>query len=254
MSESMGLWLYCVTENKGEFSCDEMGIGGKSPIFEIASDGFAAIVSKEPLKKYPLVREFLLTHQRVNEKVMKSRPVLPVRFCTMAESEAQVIQDVLGNKARQTEFTNALDTIRGRAEYGLRARWKDLDKVFETLSTEDERVKETKAKVLKLASRERQAALIDVGHVVQEAVEKKNKRTESTIVQEISPYATDVKSNKVLGDANICNTALLVDDSRVEQFETAINTMIQKYENDIQFKYVGPIPAFNFVEIVIRFT
>lgn len=252
MNGKMGLWVYCVVENKGELKVDALGIHGISPVYTVAHGDFAMVVSEEPMKKYPLVRDFLIAHQLVNEKVMQKQPVLPVKFCTMAENETQIIEQVLKQKGRIDEFSRTLEEIQGRAEYGLRARWKNLDEIFADLERESEKVKKAKERVLKIASDKRQGALIDIGHVVKEAIEEKNAGMGKTLVAALTPHAVQCKKNNVLGDMNILNAAFLVEEKKQTAFDEAVNALVSSHEAQIQFKYVGPIPPFNFVEIVIR--
>lgn len=252
MSVPMGLWIYCVIENKGAFSVEAQGIHGNTPVYAVAYEDFTMVVSQEPMKKYPLARDFLLTHQMVNEKVMQTQPVLPVKFCTMAENAEQITEQVLMKRERAEEFREAFAEIRGKSEYGLRARWKDLDRVFADLNREDETIRVMKEKVLRLPERDRRIALIDMGHVVKEALEEKSADTAKALMQELVPYAAQSKKNKVLGDMNVLNAAFLVDEKKQVEFDQAVNALVGRYESQIQFKYIGPTPPFNFVEIVIH--
>ena len=252
MNEPEGLWIYCVIENKGTFNWEAQGVHGTSPVYTVAFGDFAMVVSKEPMKKYPLTRDFLMAHQRVNEKVMQTQSVLPVKFCTMAENREQMIEQVLKQKERVEEFRKTFAKLRGKTEYGVRARWKNLDQVFSDLVHENEKVKAAKEKVLKLPETKGQAALIDVGHVVKKAVEEKNAATAESLNRELSPHAAQYKKNQILGDANILNAVFLVEQKKQAEFDETVNALVQKHECEIHFKYVGPAPPFNFVEIVIR--
>lgn len=252
MNKPTGLWVYCVIENKGTLNWEAQGISGINPVYTIAHGDFAMVVSEEPIKRYRMERDFLMAHQRVNEKVMQTQPVLPVRFCTMADGAEQVIEQSLKQKGSVEEFRKTFAEIRGKSEYGLRARWKNLDQVFADLSRENEKIKVAKEKVLKLPERERHAALIDIGHVVKEGLEEKSADTAKALMQELIPYAAQSKKNRVLGDVNVLNAAFLVDEKKQAQFDEAVNALVEKHESQIQFKYIGPTPPFNFIEIIIH--
>jgi hypothetical protein len=198
------------------------------------------------------MRDFLLAHQLMNEKVMQTQPVLPVKFCTMAENAEQITEQVLKQKERAEEFRKTFAKIHGKSEYGVRGRWKNLDQVFADLSRENEKIKVAKEKALKLSGLERHAKLIDIGHVVKEALEEKSADTAKALMQELIPYAAQSKKNKVLGDMNVLNAAFLVDEKKQVEFDQAVNALVGRYESQIQFKYIGPTPPFNFVEIVIH--
>jgi hypothetical protein len=253
MNERIGLWLYSIIENRGKSKWDCLGIHGTSPVYTIAHGDFAAVVSEEPMKKYPLVRDFLVNHQLVNEKVMGTQPVLPVRFCTIAESAEQILSEVLKKETKVEEFRDTLNQIRSKSEYGLRAHWKDLNQVFLAISRDNPKVIEAKERILKLPERQRHMALIDVGHVVKEALEEKNAEVSKSLLEALTPYAIRFKQNSTLGDAALLNAAFLVEQARQAEFDNAVDALVEKYESQMQFKYVGPVPPFNFVEIVIHF-
>ncbi|MDI6807477.1 MAG: GvpL/GvpF family gas vesicle protein [Candidatus Eisenbacteria bacterium] len=252
MIEPTGLWVYCVIHNRGILNLETQGIHGTSPVHTVAHGDFAMVVSAEPMKKYRLARDFLIAHQLVNEKVMQTQPVLPVKFCTMAKNAEQIVEQVLKQKEKTEEFRKTFAEIDGKNEYGLRARWKNMDQVFADLTQENEKVKTAKERALRLSNSERHVALIDIGHVVKEALEEKNARTAELLIRELAPHAVQYKRQNVLGDMNILNTAFLVDAERQVRFDLAVNTLVERYESLMQFKYVGPAPPFNFVEIVIH--
>jgi len=176
-----GLWLYCIIENKEPKAFDCPGIHGDGPVFVVEGGEFAALVSEEPMKKYQLVRDTLIAHQKVNEVALQTHRVLPVRFCTMTDKKEKIVDEVLVPKA--TEFRDKLGEIAGCDEHGLRVRWKDIDKIFKQIGDADEKVREKKQKILSLPENQRHNELIDIGHLVQEAIQAKNADTRRVLNQ-----------------------------------------------------------------------
>lgn len=252
MSQSHGLWMYCIIENRGETAWDCYGIHGTSPIFTVGDGEFVAVVSEEPLKRYPMVREWLIAHQRVNETVMPSHRLLPVRFCTIAENKERIVGEVLEPLA--AEFRERFMEIDEKEEYGLRVRWKDLDRLFKEIGESNERIREQKEAILNLPEEHRRNKLIDIGHLVQEAVNKKNEETAEALMKPLSSLAFRVKQNNTLGDAMILNAAFLVEKSKQASFDHVVEALDSKYGSLLHLKYVGPIPPFNFVQIVIHWS
>lgn len=247
--ERMGLWMYCIVEGEGAPALESLGIHGTSMVSAVSDGAFSAIVSREPMKKYPLVRDYLIAHERVCEEAMKARRVLPVKFCTIAESEGQIVEEVLRPKAG--DFRAKLADIAAKDEYGLRARWKDIDRVYRDVGAADEGIRERKAGIVDSGRNDRNE-LIDIGHMVREAVEKKNEGMAKDIFDELKPLAADSRRNPTLGDMNILNAAFLVAGERQSAFDAAVERIVGRYGDEIYFKYVGPVPPFNFVEIVIE--
>lgn len=252
MTNPIGLWLYCIIENNHlpETGWDCWGIHGTSRVTTVKGKDFAAVVSEEPMKKYPLVRDYLIAHQKVNEVVMQTHRVLPVRFCTMAENAEKIINEAL--HPNTAEFKSKLVEVAGKEEHGLRVRWKDLDKVFREIGETDEKVRQKKDLILSLPEQQRRTELIDIGHLVQAAAQEKNEATARTLMNELAPLSSASKRNNTLGDAMVLNAAFLVKHEIVPAFDEKVNALDAKYGETLQFKYVGPVPPFNFVEIVIR--
>ncbi|MBI4356449.1 MAG: GvpL/GvpF family gas vesicle protein [Gammaproteobacteria bacterium] len=251
MNPSQGFWMYCIIPNQGLMTWDDCrGIHGTSPLITITASNFAAVVSEEPLKKYPLVRDWLIAHQKVNEVVMASGALLPVKFCTIAENKEQIIEEVL--KPLASEFQEKFREMEGKEEYGLRVRWKDMDRFFKEMGESEGKIREEKEALLNLSEEHRRNQLIEIGHLVQEAAKKKNREMAAVLLEALSPAAYRVKENPTLGDAMILNTAFLVEKNKQVAFDQAIENLDSKYGSLLYLKYVGPVPPFNFVEIVIH--
>lgn len=62
---------------------------------------------------------------------------------------------------------------------------------------------------------------------------------------------TSVKSNDLVNDKMVLNATFLVDKMREPEFDDRIVTLSENHADHLKVKYVGPIPPFNFVELVI---
>ena len=49
----------------------------------------------------------------------------------------------------------------------------------------------------------------------------------------------------------ILSSAFLVKKEKVEEFDQKVEELMKEYENRIKLIYVGPIPPFNFVSLVL---
>ena len=61
-----------------------------------------------------------------------------------------------------------------------------------------------------------------------------------------------VKTNKVITDRMVVNAAFLVDGKRQPQFDAAVTKLDEETGKRLTFKYVGPVPPYNFVNLVIK--
>jgi hypothetical protein len=60
------------------------------------------------------------------------------------------------------------------------------------------------------------------------------------------------RDNKVIGDKMIMNAAFLIDRERETDFDAAVNKIAAKFADRLNFKYTGPWPPYNFVNIRLK--
>jgi len=60
------------------------------------------------------------------------------------------------------------------------------------------------------------------------------------------------RSNKVIGDRMIMNAAFLVNRSAEKAFDEGVKELSRRYEHLLAFKYTGPWPPYNFVNIKLK--
>jgi hypothetical protein len=68
----------------------------------------------------------------------------------------------------------------------------------------------------------------------------------------LKPVAVASRSNKPIGDLMILNAAFLVDRSQESAFDEKVKEISRKYEEILRFKYSGPWPPYNFVNIKLK--
>jgi hypothetical protein len=57
--------------------------------------------------------------------------------------------------------------------------------------------------------------------------------------------------NSVFGDLMITNSAFLIYKHQESAFDKAVNDLAETHAEQLTFKYVGPVPPCNFVEMSI---
>ncbi|MDI6892488.1 MAG: GvpL/GvpF family gas vesicle protein [Actinomycetota bacterium] len=253
----VGKYIYCIVGTSEKRNFGPIGIGGRGDeVYTVCYRDLAAVISDSPIIKYSICRENTLAHQVVMEKVMKDCTILPVRFGTIAEGkdgvapEERIKEKVL--KERYEEFKDLLKKMDGKIELGVKALWANMGTIFDEIVEENKGVKRLKQKILaaKLPAQTR-ADTVAVGEMVKSALEAKKDKKGKEILDALKKFSVDFRTNKVFGDKMVMNAAFLVDKAREKQFDEEINKLEARYDGRIKFKYVGPIPPCNFVEIVV---
>jgi len=248
--EKEGKYIYCIIGTKQERNFGPIGIGGRDDeVLTIGYDDLSMVVSSCPMTKFIVSSENMLAHMRVIEKVMNEfDSVLPVRFGTVA-SNADEIRNLLDRRLR--EFMSLLRNMDHKIELGVKGSWKNMNAIFEEIVEENIEIKKAKEKIQNKAGKKSKQAEIEVGKMVEEALKKKKEQEAEKIVDALRRAAFEYKLNKIIGDKMFMNAAFLVDKGWEKEFDNIIEDLSEKYRDRVKFMYAGPMPVFNFVNIVV---
>jgi len=247
--EKEGKYIYCIIGTKQERNFGPIGICGRGDeVLTIGYDDLSMVVSNHPMTKFVVNRENMLAHEKVIEEVMKEfDSVLPVRFGTIA-SNADEIRNLLDRRYR--EFKNLLRDMDHKVELGVKGIWKNMDVTFKEIIKENKEIKKAKEKIQNDTDKKIQEK-IEVGKMVEQALVKKKEKEAEKIVDALRKIVFDCKLSKTIGDEMFMNAAFLVDKGREKEFDNIMDDLSEKYKDKIKFLYAGPLPVFNFVNIVI---
>ncbi len=244
-----GQYLYCIIEGKEGRNFGPIGIGGRGDrVSTVGFSDLSAVISSTPMTQYVINRENMTAHEKVIETVMKEHTVLPVRFCTIAASPDEV-RTLL--RRRYSEFKGLLKDMENKIEMGLKAVWKDMNPIFEEIASENREVKRLKKQVDGKSGSDN-TLKIALGKSVKNALEAKKEKDAQKILAKFKRTALDTRKNDLFGDSMLLNAAFLIDQMREKEFDFLMEDLGKEYEDRINFRYVGPAPPFNFVNIVVK--
>jgi len=210
-------------------------------------DGIGAVVSTSPLGTYKFDKEKVRTHAIVLESVMTHYTVLPVRYGVVADSEASILKLL---EKEHEQFITMLESLRGKKELGLKAIFNEAE-IYKNILTTDLNIRNYKEKLEKSGSKNPNQ-LMQIGQMVEAALEVRKADAEADILAALKPLAEDTKLNAGLNERMIINAAFLIRNEVEPAFDTAVNTLADKYAGLVNFKYVGTIPPYNFVTLNIK--
>ena len=244
-----GIYIYCIIESKEPPLFGAIGIGGRGDnVYTIPFQDIGAVVSNSPVKKYPVARENLIPHERVIEEVMKTHTVLPVRFATIAENEEKV-RLILEREYHR--FIDLLRTMEGKKELGLKIMFKE-DLVYKEILDNYDDIKALKEKIALLLPEKSYYQRMEIGRMVEAALQKEKESHREDALSRLSPLSEQVKTNNTYGDMMIVNAAFLVTKEKEKEFDMEVQGLADRFGDKARFKYVGTLPPFNFVNLVIN--
>lgn len=242
-------YLYCFFRGAEPETFSAKGMGERGdPVVTIHYKELGAVVSTSPEGEYDSSRRHMLNHTKVLEEVMERHSILPVRFNTISPDRAMLERLLV---ARYDELIGELDRMEGKIEMGVKALWYE-GIVFQEILTERADIRQLRDSLQGKSPDSTYYERIRLGEMVEEAVRRKRSLDEDMILTTLSPYAVQFRANEIFGERMIVNAAFLVEREREPEMDAAIRTLDAQQTQRVLFRYVGPVPPYNFVNLVIH--
>lgn len=218
----------------------------------IGSGELAAVVSASTIHSFAelprgeLLR-YLALHQRAIEELMDVTPVLPVKFGMLFADDRQVS---LLLQVGHDKFMEACRGIGHRFEVDVAVTW-DPGQVFAQIAQEP-RIGQVKAAVEQMPADQALRGRIALGQLVKEAFDAQRNSVRDTLVSQLSPKVSRWQLNPVMDESMVMNVACLVNEAEETALEEIVYDLDAQYEDQLQFRLVGPLPPYSFATVEVR--
>ena len=246
-----GIYLYCIIRHTGAIEFGPIGIGTRADrVYAISYKDICAVVSQSAVMRYEARRVNLTAHSLVLEEVMKQFSILPIRFSTISGSydESKILKIL---EKEYDKFSDLLEKMESKKELGLKVLALE-EPIYKYILDKHDDIRALKDKLAKLDPDKAHYQLIKIGEMVEKALIKENSNFNDDIISVLTPLADEVKVNDKYGERMILNAAFLIKNEKEVEFDQVINALDEKYRNLLSFKYVGTLPPYNFVNLVIN--
>ena len=243
----LGKYVYCIVRSATPLTFGQIGIGGEpADVYTVNWRELAAVISDSPPGVQDPTRENVLAHQRVNETVMMDHTVLPMSFGTVFKTREDIIEFL---RSAHEAFADVLNKMENKLEFGLKVLW-DRDAVLQELEQDDEDIRRLKSEI---ASQKGSTyfARMQYGRLVDAALQARSEHYVAEIFDGLRDVAVAARSNKPIGDRMIMNAAFLVSRPEEPAFDARVKALGARYDK-LTFKYTGPWPPYNFVNIRLK--
>lgn len=247
--EPAGRYVYGIIEGTEPATFGKMGVGGQGEmVYTVHHADIAAVVSRTPVFIFDPTRENALAHEHVIETVMKGHTIIPMSFGTVFRTEDD-IREVL--KSIYPSLKDVLKQMAGKLEFGLKVNW-DRDKIIEELKREDEEIHRFQQELTRKHLQSTYFARMQLGRMVDKALVERSAQYVREIYEGLRNVCVASRDNKPIGDKMILNAAFLIERQREAEFDAAVNRIARKFGDRLNFKYTGPWPPYNFVNIRLK--
>jgi hypothetical protein len=245
--ESSGKYVYCVIRSEQPLSFGPLGLGPEpAEVHTIHYRDICAVVSNTPIVVQDPTRENVLAHQRVNETVMQKHTVIPMSFGTVFKTDDDITELL---RSAYDAFSDVLNKMQEKFEFGLKVLW-DRDQIIREIEDEDEDIRRLKSEISSQKG-STYFARMQYGRLIDAALQSRTERYVAEIFTALRNVSVASRSNKPIGDRMIMNAAFLVSREMEQAFDARVKEIGQQYEK-LTFKYTGPWPPYNFVNIRLK--
>ncbi|PYX91586.1 MAG: protein GvpF 2 [Acidobacteria bacterium] len=225
------------------------GIGGfGEQVYTVHHGDIAAVISKTNVFIFDPTRENALAHEHVIELVMKTHTIIPMSFGTVFRTDDD-IREVL--KSIYASLKDVLEQMAGKVEFGLKVTW-DRDRIIEELKRDDEEIHRFHQELTKKHLQSTYFARMQLGRMIDKAMVERSAEFVREIYDGLRSVCVASRDNKPIGDRMIMNAAFLIQRERETDFDAAVNKIAKKFGDRLNFKYTGPWPPYNFVNIRLK--
>jgi hypothetical protein len=246
-AEQSGKYVYCIIQTTEPLRFGRIGIGSEpADVHTVNYRDIAAVVSDTPLEVYDPTRENVLAHERVNEAVMRSYTVLPMSFSTVFKTSEDIIELL---RTAYDAFHDVLTKMQDKLEFGLKVLW-EPELIIREIEKDDDNLRLLRQQI----SHQKGStyfARMQYGRLVDSLLQERSEQLVSEIFTALGAVSVASRANKPIGDKMILNAAFLVSRDREADFDAKVKEIDAKYEN-LMFKYTGPWPPYNFVNIRLK--
>ncbi|MFC4587189.1 GvpL/GvpF family gas vesicle protein [Sphaerisporangium corydalis] len=238
-------YIYGVLPGDIELTPEARGVGDPpGEIRLVRHQDIAALVSDLHLNR-PLGKpQDLMAHQHLLDDVAAEVPVLPLRFGAVMESPEAIVREFL--VPHHDEFRAALESLEGRAQYVVKARYEEGTVLREVLQESPEAA-ELRDRVRGMPEDATWDARIRLGEIINEAIEAKRDADTQALAEGLAPHAVSIVIREPTHEEDAAHLAALVETAGQEEFEKALDEFGRRWAGRVTLRLLGPQAPYDFV-------
>jgi hypothetical protein len=246
-SAGRGRYVYCIIRSTQPLKFGAIGMDEQWPeVYTINYRDMAAVVSDVPIAPLDSTRENVLAHERVNETVMRDHTVIPMSFGTIFKTREDILELL---RSAYDAFADVLNKMQDKLEFGLKVLW-DREEMVRAIEQEDEDIHRLKSEISSQKG-STYFARMQYGRLIDAALQQRSERYVAEFLQRLRDVSVASRVNRAIGDKMIMNAAFLVQRDQEQAFDRRIKEIASHFDK-LTFKYTGPWPPYNFVNIRLK--
>lgn len=219
-------------------------------VHTISYQKLSLVVSHIEIGEIDLTRNNILAHTVVQDKLLKIYDLLPIGFGMIANSEDGALEIL---KKNYQALAKELERVSGKIEVDVKVSW-NREAVIEELQNENQEFSRlrTKLSTVSPSSIEGQNLLVEAGKLIEGiAMEWKTKYAQRAY-NILKGFSVDSRLSDPIGIMNILNASFLIERRMEDKFKEEIRRLNSEYQDKLNFKYIGPLPPYKFVDMKLQ--
>jgi len=244
---SRAKYVYCIIRSAEPRRFGSIGLGSEpTEVTSVSFREIAAVISDTPEEVLDATRENVLSHERVNETVMRSFTVIPMSFGTVFKTRDDIVELLRG---AYDAFRDVLEKMQDKVEFGLKVLW-DRDVMIREIENDDEDIRRLKNEIAAVPG-STYFARMQYGRQIEAALQGLSEQYVADIFAQLRDVSVAARANKPIGEKMIMNAAFLVSRDKETAFDGKVKEVGALYDK-LNFRYTGPWPPYNFVNIRLK--
>jgi hypothetical protein len=211
----------------------------------ISHDGIVALTAKVSDGNPSLRREAALSHSNILQDAFAHGPVLPMRFGTVLPDEAALERDLLGPRAKALRAR--LDALAGMAELQLKVSYAQ-EPLLRSVLASAPALADQAARIRGLPAEATHFERIRLGEAISATVQARRDADSRQLIDALDGLAVAVGVSELHHERGVLNASFLVAGERLEEFDAAVEELSEEHAELMQFRLIGPMPAYSFSE------
>ncbi|TMW72217.1 GvpL/GvpF family gas vesicle protein [Alteribacter natronophilus] len=247
-TETEGIYMFCAIPDAEDQTFGKVKLAGEHrKVYTIPYEEMAMVVTRAPVQIYEPSRQNLKAHQDMVADIMKKHTVIPMSFGNVLQTEEDV--SVLMGKLKP-QFEEIFPRIKNKIEVGLKLVGKK--EWIERTVKENPQLQSLKSGT---AGKTKEAGYYDrikLGEAARTFMTDLQIRFDEEIFQPLAKEADAAKNNDPVSERMVMNASFLVDRDKEQAFDELVNRIHDEWADKLDFKYTGPWPAYNFINIKLK--
>jgi hypothetical protein len=241
-------YIYGVIEEARPRQFSFPGIG-EAEVYTVNHENLAAVVSDTEFEEIDPTQRNVRAHTVVQDEVLREYTLLPMGF-GMVANDWDDVRSLL--EKNYHGLVREVKRLSGKIEVGLKVFW-DQEAMMKELEGRSKELSRMKERMKAASSPEQVQSLMMQGGKLAErvAVSWKTKYAQPAY-EHLRELASDARVNNPVGVKNILNASFLIDRSRENEFQDEVYKLDSEYKGRVNFKYVGPLPPYSFVNLKLE--